>query len=106
MLLIRELKKEKIAIQGHAAVGMEMSLNLKSMFQTVALPDAQRWLILKQQGLQGLVRFLPQFHAEVSGNSTDQAHFFQVLEVKPERLESCWKKQVLLEELGMKKGHS
>jgi hypothetical protein len=106
MLLIMELKKGKTAIHGHAVAGMEMSLYIELMFQTVALPDAQKWLMLKQLDLQGLARFLPQCHDEVSGSSTDQAHFVQLLEVKPERLESCWKKQVLFAELGMKKSHS
>jgi hypothetical protein len=98
MLLIRDLKKGKTAIHGHAVAGMT--------FQTVALPDVQKWLMLKQQPLQDLERLLPQCHVEVSGSSTDQAHFVQLLEVKPERLERCWKKLVLFAELVMKKGHS
>jgi hypothetical protein len=106
MLLIRELRKGKTAIHGHAVAGMEMSLYTELTFQTVALPDVQKWMMLKQQHLQDLASFLPECHVEVSGSSTDQAHFVQLLEVKPERLESCWKKPVLFAELEMKKGHS
>jgi hypothetical protein len=50
--------------------------------------------------------FLPECHVEMPGSSTDQEDFDQLLEVKSERPESWWKKQVLFAELGMKKGHS
>jgi hypothetical protein len=48
MLLIRELKKNemKTALHGHAGAGKKMSLQIELMFQTVVLPDAQKWLML------------------------------------------------------------
>jgi hypothetical protein len=110
MVIIRELLKQTAvtAIHSLAGVGVGLSLWMKTMFETMVLPDVRYCLMLNGQDQDCCAAkwALSQYHVIVTGNSIVQENFGQLLEVVvggPERQRKKW---VLLAKLGMKNGCS